>query len=373
MTATPTDSIRLTEELVRYRSTPELPQVRLQCLQHCADYMAQHVPQAHVHYLESSGHPSLLITTQQTMTPDILWLGHIDTLDGDDHLFEPRTENGRLYGRATLDMKAFVATSVVSFAIAAQQTPHASLGLLIVSDEELGGAHGAGYTSSTLGLRPRIVLNPDSGQEITSIVTDCKHILHVRVAAEGKEAHGARPWLGDSAIDKLLRTYARIRQLHPAITATPDDIWITTLNAGRIGGGTAVNEVPKEAWIDLDFRLVAPTTPADIYRQLDSCMEPGTSYETRMEGYPVHIETTGSAFALYQAAAEHIVGQPLKTKKTGGGTDGRYFAHAGSEVIIHQGTGGNIQQDDEYVEIASLTQLVDIHTTFVYRWYQEQQ
>ena len=35
----------------------------------------------------------------------------------------------------------------------------------------------------------------------------------------------------------------------------------TSYNVGRLGGGTSVNSVPFEAWIEVDMRSVSPGEP----------------------------------------------------------------------------------------------------------------
>ena len=41
------------------------------------------------------------------MTQDALVLGHIDVVKAADGMFAPKIEDGRMYGRGTLDMKSF--------------------------------------------------------------------------------------------------------------------------------------------------------------------------------------------------------------------------------------------------------------------------
>jgi acetylornithine deacetylase/succinyl-diaminopimelate desuccinylase-like protein len=50
-----------------------------------------------------------------------------------------------------------------------------------------------------------------------------------------------------------------------------------------------------------------------------------------------------------------------------GATDGRYFANNGMRVIVHQGTGGGIQGEAEWVDINSLYQLIEVQSEFIKR------
>ena len=49
--------------------------------------------------------PVIYISNNDSMTQDALVLGHIDVVKAADGMFAPKIEDGRMYGRGTLDMK----------------------------------------------------------------------------------------------------------------------------------------------------------------------------------------------------------------------------------------------------------------------------
>ena len=47
----------------------------------------------------------------------------------------------------------------------------------------------------------------------------------------------------------------------------------TTFNVGRIGGGTSVNSIPFEAWIEVDMRSAEPGGAAGARREVHTAVD----------------------------------------------------------------------------------------------------
>lgn len=353
----------LAVRLVQFESTHEKAAEIDRCLDFCtAQFSELPVSIERYHFGE---HPMTVISNRPGKIFDVLLLGHVDTVPGKPELFEGRIRDGKLYGRGTLDMKAFVATSIMLLRELVAEGFAGSIALAIVSDEELGGTFGAKRLVEELGYRAKVVLVPDDGESILKINNATKHILQLRFKATGKESHAARPWNGINALDLLLETYQRLRVHFPAFEAAPDDDWVSTMNLGRFSGGTATNEVAGEAEMMIDIRFVAPLTREQVLTCLNSCLSPGVSYEVILEGYPTNLDRSHPYFQSYAEAIESVTGKPAEERRSGGGTDGRYFAAHGMPTIVHQGTGGFCQTDEEHVVLATLHQLVAIQKRFI--------
>lgn len=353
----------LAVRLVQFESTQEKATEIDRCLDFCVTQFSA-LPVSIERY-RFDGHPMVVISNRPGKTFDILLLGHIDTVPGKSELFEGRIRDGKLYGRGTLDMKAFVATSITLLQELIAERFAGSVALAIVSDEELGGTFGAKKLVEELGYQAKVILVPDDGESIQKINNATKHILQLRFKATGKESHAARPWNGVNALDLLIETYRNLRVHFPAFETAPDDDWVSTLNLGRLSGGTATNEVAGEAEMMIDIRFVAPLTREQALAHIDSCLSPGVSYEVVMEGHPTNLDRSHPYFQSYAEAIEAVTGNPAEERRSGGGTDGRYFAARGMPVIVHQGTGGLCQTDEEHVVLETLSQLVAIQKRFI--------
>ena len=114
-------------------------------------------------------------------------------------------------------------------------------GILMTGDEETGGDLGAGFALSRIKTDFCIALdggNPDK------IVIKEKGPCKIKLTAHGKSAHGARPWLGENAIEILMDDLTHLKAL---FSEKSKDHWHKTLNIGIIKAGTAHNQVPDRA------------------------------------------------------------------------------------------------------------------------------
>jgi succinyl-diaminopimelate desuccinylase len=152
--------------------------------------------------------PNLLVVFNGRDASRTLWiLTHIDVVPpGEPKLwdhdpFQPRVENGFLYGRGVEDNGQALAAGIFA-ARAVKETCGFGLnvGLALVSDEETGSLYGLDYV---LRQRPDLfkpddlIVVPDAGnKDGDNIEVAEKHLLHIRFTVKGKQAHGSRPDLG---------------------------------------------------------------------------------------------------------------------------------------------------------------------------------
>jgi len=353
----------LAQKLIQFESTHERPDEIQACLDFCKSYF-EGLPVFIKEYI-SEGIPSMVIHTKDTLDVDVLLLGHIDTIPGPKNLFEGKIQEGRLYGRGSLDMKAFVATSLQVVKELLVLGYKGNIAVAIVSDEELGGKNGANYLVNTIGYTAKVVLIPDDGERIENIVTETKHILHLDFFSKGKEAHGCQPWFGENAILALLSTYKNLEKHFQDCIEAEDEQWVNTINLGTIEGGVATNEVPAEAKMSVDIRFTKDTTKEEMLECIKNACAKNVEFSIRMEGFPTILKENNSLLLSYAKSVETEIGKKIQCIKSGGGTDGRYFAERGMKVIVHQGGGGNCQAEDEYVEVDELIQLVNIQKRFI--------
>ncbi|MCE4602834.1 MAG: M20/M25/M40 family metallo-hydrolase [Desulfurococcales archaeon] len=115
--------------------------------------------------IESNGVPTLIYTAGQG-APVTLFLAHFDTVPIGPGWSRPPLEltldSGKAYGRGAVDDKANVAA--ITMALRDLEPPQGTIVVAFTSDEEIGGANGAGYLRSWLqdnGLWPDSLVNGD--------------------------------------------------------------------------------------------------------------------------------------------------------------------------------------------------------------------
>lgn len=175
---------------------------------------------------------------------------HLDTVPP---YLPPREEDGRLYGRGACDAKG-IAAAMLAAADRLVKSGEQRVDLLFLVGEEKGsdGARAANRLAPT----SRFLVNgePTESKLASGAKGSQRVILHFR----GRAAHSAYPELGKSAILPMLDLLPTISQLD---LPTDPTLGATTVNIGRIHGGTEANIIPENAEVELMFRLVGDVKP----------------------------------------------------------------------------------------------------------------
>lgn len=304
------------------------------------------------------GYQSCLWSTRNN--PDLLLISHVDVVSGKSSQFIPKVEDGKLYGRGAIDMK-FAISVFIQLLNNLPDLHNRSIGLLLTSDEEIGGMHGVKYVLDKTDIKPKCVLMPDGGTNMT-IEQSEKGILHIQLQAKGVSAHGSRPWLGDNAIDKLIDAYLLLKRQFPN---PKNEQWTVTLNAGKVNGGTATNAVPDEATMNIDIRVPTKTDRTQVLNYLNKISQGDVSYKVLIEGANFELPTDSSYLKKYQNSAKKVSGRELDLIKSAGSSDARFFAEKNIPVIINRPIGDGHHTDNEWINLESIEQFYKITFDFV--------
>lgn len=293
------DMVELTAQLMAIRSTASRPEELARCADVIAAWLADNgIPCTR---MEHEGVPALLAGNPAHAAPLAL-LVHFDVVDGADALFTPRLDaDGVLHGRGAIDDKYAVALALVLCRRCLRDLTTRGLGpdalalvLVITGDEETGGRNGAFRVLPH--VRADFCVALDGGSPGSVIIKE-KGVIDLVLTARGKSAHGARPWLGENAVDALLRDYAALKPLFPdlypelagtdmppspAASAQPDAHWHRTMNLGLLHAGTAINQVPAEAVAHLDVRYTEHDDPHQLVAAMRAAVQ-GELAVSRME------------------------------------------------------------------------------------------
>lgn len=357
-----TDTVNLAAELVRRESIHTKPEAIQACLTLAKKFFAD-LPVQIQHY-EHAGVPSLVVTlgpARSAKHPRVFLAGHVDVVGGRTRDFEPRVEEGRLYGRGAADMKGVVAAMMMVMREAALSGEDFSLGLMLSGDEEQGGFNGTGYLVRQEKYCCDVAFVPDGGQDF-HLVDKVKGVLHVKLIARGISGHGSRPWEGENAIDRLLSAYQKVRALFPWDGSKHESI---TVNLGQIQGGSATNQIPNLAEAHLDIRFPAGVTAAEILRRLQQAL-PDVEVEEILHTSSYALDQEHPLVQRYRAIAEGCLGKKMELMDSLGDCDARFFVEAGIPAIITLPVIGKIHGDNEWIDIASLGKFQEILRQFVW-------
>lgn len=190
-----------------------------------------------------------LIATLGPQPPELLWVGHLDTVPlQDDEPLGPRRAGDRLEGLGTADMKGACAAAVEALVVTATQPGprrHGVAVALVVGEEEYGD--GAEALAAEL-TAPLVVVG-----EPTGLVPCLAHAGYLEgvMEARGRRAHAALPDAGASATHALLDWWQHALTAVTALGSPP----VVALNLRKIQGGDSRFMVAEECRAVVDLHL----------------------------------------------------------------------------------------------------------------------
>ncbi len=176
-------------------------------------------------------------------------------------------------------------------------------------------------------------------------------MLALRLAVEGRAAHGATPWLGDNAVLNAIDVFRSIESL-PFARHSSELFDRPSINLGRILGGDALNKVPDRCVIDVDIRYLPGQDPAAILAEVREL--PGVEASALLTRPPASVDRDSPFVrALRDAAAEHHHGEPMSVGRDGA-SDAVSFLEAGVPAVEFGPVGAGHHGPEEWVSVSSL-------------------
>jgi acetylornithine deacetylase len=305
--------------------------------------------------------------------PGVLLSAHSDVVpvDGQAWTSDPfrlAERNGRLHGRGAVDMKGYLA-SMLSVAVrTSQHALRAPLHLAISYDEEVGciGVRPMLDELAKLGLKPRVCMIGEPTE--TRVVTGHKGKISLRAVCRGAAAHSSTAPLALNALHLAADLLAGIRQMQAEIAArgvrdNDYDVPYTTLHAGVLRGGTALNIVPDQAILEFEIRHLASDDPdamlATLAQKAAAIVAPHKS-RFAQAAIDIEIRNRYPGLGISSDCAEVVHLQELlgltDTTKVAFGTEaGLFHERLGVPAIVcGPGSIDRAHKADEYIERAEL-------------------
>ncbi|WLR99433.1 acetylornithine deacetylase [Shinella sumterensis] len=301
-----------------------------------------------------SGHSDVVPVTGQRWTSDPFVL---------------REDAWRWFGRGAVDMKGFVAVAIHTMMQAAKRDLQRPLHLALSYDEEVGclGVRGMIDSLAREPLRPAFcIVGEPTGMRLA---TGHKGKTALRACCTGRAGHSALApdalnalHIGAAFVQRLQARQAELalRGAHDAAYSVP----YTTIHAGLMRGGEALNIVPASCEIDFEIRNIAADDPhailATIVEDADAIAMP---YRDRFAEAAIRIDTLSGYPGLDTpidsptiACVSALLGTGLPTIKVAYGTEGGLFAKGLDIPTLICGPGDMDQghKPDEFVAISQI-------------------
>ncbi len=305
-----------------------------------------------------------------------VWIvSHLDTVpagnpeDWDSPPFEPRVEDGRIYGRGTEDNGQAVISSIfASHFIDKEILTKKSIGLALVADEENTSKMGIDHLiKNGCFSKEDVFIVPDWGSPGGSqIVVDEKDLVWLNFSISGKTTHGSTPYKGINALRTAAHLIVELEKEFHREFPSEDPIFkpsISTFEPTRsINHVENVNTIPGYYEFSMDVRLLPHY---DIDRVV-TVAEEVAERVAEVHGADILVEEiqrhrSGESSSIenetYHALREsvkQITGTEPAPIGIGGATCANFFRLAGYDAYVWQTGGGTLHTPNEYVEIDNL-------------------
>ncbi|MBP8251971.1 MAG: M20 family metallopeptidase [Herpetosiphon sp.] len=309
---------------------------------------------ADVHRLHGEPQANHLLGYWDGTGAPIVIVGHVDTVYPAGTLddFPFRVEGDIVRGPGVSDMKGCILLTCYALQAlrATGRWTQRPLLFLVTSDEELGSPTSRPYIEH-FARNARAALIIESAEEGGWLKTWRKSVSLYELHIAGKSSHaGVAPELGISAIHELAHQIEQILPLaNPSIG--------TTINIGKISGGTATNVVAAEALCSIDVRALKVGEAERVDHALRQLTPQHEGARLALMGginRPAMEQTLGNMELYY--AAEAIANEldlPIKASGTGGGSDGNFTSALGTPTLDGLGGwGSDSHSTDEWLSLA---------------------
>lgn len=284
--------------------------------------------------------------------------------------FEPRVENGLMYGRGSCDTKGGLAGMMQALAMLKRDgiTPPAEVWVVAAADEEYS-FRGVLKLCEGLVAHGAVVAEPTSNR----LVVAHKGVLRWKIRTHGTAAHSSKPHLGVNAISRMAKVIAAIDASDAALTAKSHPlVGSPTQNVGVIRGGVQVNFVPDGCEVEVDRRLIPGEKPDAVlaeYQKLLDATGTGATMDTPML-VDAPLETApDSAIAQIASSVLRDIGLDGTPSGVPYGSDAsKLSAHGVPSILLGPGSIDQAHAAVEFVDCAQVEQACEFYRQMMLRF-----
>ncbi len=401
--------VGLLSDLIKI-NTSNPPGNEMEAVQYCARYLSSFGIEPKI--IESSPkRANLVARIKGTGRTPFLLTGHIDTVPADERgwkfpPFSGAVQEGAVWGRGALDMKHFIAMSMVVLKELKAEgfSPKRDIILAITCDEEEGSQAGARYLVEKhpelidaefgLGEVGGFSMNI-GGRRLYPVMTSEKGFAWLKITAEGDSGHGSMP-VFRNALGRLGLAAWRLSNIPLPLHITNDaSVFLKTIGdlAGIKGkflrlllynltneivtdnlirnvnqkkyfrallrntaspavfsGGDKVNVIPRTAYLKVDLRYLPGISLEEAVDEVREVVGDDVTIEVESYGDPVQFESRTELFDVIKRVVENEDKSAVVTPYMSPGfTDAKYFSRR--KITVYGFTPLKLDGDFSYTQL----------------------
>jgi len=270
------ETLELLQAMVRAQSHPSIARQEEGTVLALHAFLRRHgIPGELIEVRE--GRPNLIATlTGRGPGRHLLLCGHTDTVppntDSTADFFSAAVENGRLFGRGTVDMKGALAAMAAALVDIRESggLDSGRVTLAAIIDEELESLGAEALIKSGFKADGAIVGEPTSN----CVAIGHKGLEWLEARFFGRAVHGSVRKEGIDAIAAAAHFISLIEhELIPAFARRPDPVLgPSAINVGTIHGGQQPSFVPDNCRVQVDRRWVTNETIEQVFGGLEELL-----------------------------------------------------------------------------------------------------
>lgn len=323
---------------------------------------------------ESNTKANLYATIGPAVNGGVILSGHSDVVptEGQNWASDPYEidmRDGKLFGRGSCDMKGFLACLLAKAETFRNADLRVPIHLAFTYDEEVGclGVPSLVEAINNLPHKPAMCIVGEPTE--MKVITQHKGKYSARAHFTGRSGHSSLPGEGVNAVEFASEFVVFLRKLGRKCRdeGPHDDEFTpnhTTFHTGVIKGGTQLNIIPQNCFVDFEFRNLPnddrDALKAQIFEYLDTVLIP--EMRATYNDVGVEIEVISDMPGLATGDDEEVTKLVMAltgantTGKVSFGTEAGVFSAMGDIPTVVCGPG-NIEQahkPDEFIELDQL-------------------
>ncbi|MCG8694348.1 MAG: ArgE/DapE family deacylase [Minwuiales bacterium] len=329
---------------------------------------------------------------KETTGRSLILNGHIDVVPAGpldmwtSPPYDPKVENGWLYGRGSGDMKAGLGAMVYAYDAlkAAGLEPAAPVYFQSVTEEECTG-NGA-LACLRRGYHADAALIPEpTGDALTRANVG---VLWFQVEVRGRPAHVARANTGANAIVATYRIIEALQALENKWNAAKADHRHfedvekpININVGKIAGGDWASSVPAWCKIDVRAAIYPGVKVADAQAEIEACVAKAAHDDPYLSNHPptvtyngftsegYRLDEGGEAEQVLHAAHEQVYAAALESRTATAYLDARVFVlYDDTPALVYGPVSEHVHGFDERVNLESVRHVTKSIALFMADW-----
>lgn len=363
----PADVLGLLQELIRIPSVnptlvPEEASGEAAIAAFARDWLAQHGLRA---WLEepAPGRPNAVAEGGDRSGPTLVFCAHLDTVGTAGMTipaFDPRLENGRVFGRGAYDMKGSAAALMSAAAALASTGLRGRLLVALVADEEYASIGAADFVQRHQA-DACILTEPSEGR----LILGHKGFVWAELVTTGRAAHGSRWDLGVSAIGKMGRIITALEQFDQEVLRSRVHPLVgpASMHCALIQGGAGLSTYAPECRLKVERRTLPGETPEQVRRELEEVVRT-VSEEAEVRCFfdrsPLLCDREAPVARCLRDAVHAVTGRLPAEAGVAYWMDAAIFAAAGIPTINYGPSGGGAHETAEWVDLDSVVTCAQI-------------